>query len=137
MLNAWDTSKSTKPTVLEMLRDFYRMIRPSVFMHKPAVALFDEALAELENKAERNAKIKKDTGHDSMEEWVAYDKGREDEQKAFLDWIQTWDGTAGGAIGRAITIRMTELKCERATHNKKYPLTPDECLSPTVEDSQE
>jgi hypothetical protein len=43
--------------------------------------------------------IKEVTGFDTMAEYQAYTKGREDEQSVFLKFIEEWDGATNSAAG--------------------------------------
>lgn len=55
-------------------------------------------------KKRQNNEVKKHTGHNSAEEWIAYDKGREDEQKVLMDFIGKWDGQTNSAMGTQLMI---------------------------------
>ncbi len=49
------------------------------------------------------------TGWNTMEEYMAYDKGREDEHKVLCKWIEKWDGKTNSVMGQLLHDKMDEL----------------------------
>jgi hypothetical protein len=49
------------------------------------------------------------TGWNTFEENYAYDKGREDEQKVAIAWIEDWDGSTNSVMGRALFNKMGQI----------------------------
>jgi hypothetical protein len=54
--------------------------------------------------------FEKHTGFLTHEEFAAYEKGREDEEKTITDWIEKWDGSTNSAMGDLLIKKFTQIK---------------------------
>jgi hypothetical protein len=50
------------------------------------------------------------TGFNTPEEWAAYEKGREDEMKVVIAWINKWKGEINSEMGTILHNKFNELK---------------------------
>jgi hypothetical protein len=48
------------------------------------------------------------TGFKTVEEAMAYDKGREDEQKVIFEWIKNWDFSTNSNAGQLLMDKFKE-----------------------------
>ena len=55
-------------------------------------------------------KYKSVTGFNTPEEWNAYEKGKEDEEKIIIEWIKKWRGGINSSLGVLLHNKFNELK---------------------------
>ena len=70
---------------------------------------YNACFEKLHESKDIPADFKQVTGHDSPKEMMAYEKGREDEQKVCADWIEKWDGKSNSVMGALLKKKFDEL----------------------------
>jgi hypothetical protein len=73
-------------------------------------AMHEYASIVNERKDNIPADFKQVTGHNSPKEMIAYEKGREDEQKVISEWIEQWDGSSNSVMGALLKKKFDEKK---------------------------
>jgi len=64
------------------------------------------------------------TGFNTPEEYAAYEKGREDEEKVFEKFVQNWDGNTNSHFGQSLQDAMKRVATQSITQDeKKEPIS--------------